>query len=738
MTTIGMKKGGLATLLLSSTMLVQSPVWAQVQAPPQAAEAAVKKHQQKHAPVAVIGGPGAAPAGGAPLKDKHGEKLGATIEGEGDEAKVGTSKRAIAQSKSTIGSEAIQNSGAQNTYDAIKNVPGVTQSDAKGGSVADNVQIRGIHLSSTTGYRLDGGLPIVNNLIMPIEDKERIETLKGASALVFGLASPAGVINYIMKRATDTPSISFGVAANDYGQALGTLDMGGRFGFDHQFGLRVIFSGGGTENGVHNTEGTKGLGAIAFDWRPNDRFTLKVDFEEFGVSAIEQGTLLQNKPVNGRVTLPSVPNYYQLNSGPWAKYKGVGQNVFVSGTYKLDYGFEVVSEVGRSEARKLERNLGQIGNYNVATGMGTETVTLIDNQDYVNTYLKGELRHHFKYSFVTNDLILGINRNERDFNGPANGSFSFAQNIYSPIQGPTPPSPQPGVYSPNNDNDIGYYASEDVGIFNRIHLLGGVREVVFHGYAVSTTTGRLNTSQFNFTAPSFGVVVDVLPGIQLYASYVEALQETGEAPQSAINAFQVLPPAQANQKEVGIRATKIYNASATFAAFDLQQANAIIDSVTNIYGINGTQEIRGLEGTFRYDILPQFINLTFVSGGQLSYSVQHSSDPTINNMESENSPRVSGNAGLIYRPGFIKGLTLNGGALFTGSRELTNQEQGKIPAVTVFNIGANYATTFNGHRMTYNISCSNLLDKSYFSSAVNGALGVGRPRTIFVGSRIEF
>ena len=720
-------QGGLASLLLFGTAIAFAPT---VQAGE--AEAPADK-----SPTALLGD-SAGGTNGAPRNPKTDNPSG-TAAAQADDPKIVTSKKSNVQSKSSINSDAVQNSGASNTYEAVQNVPGVTQSDAKGGAVADNVQIRGIHLNSVTGYRLEGGMPIVNNLIQPLEDKERIETLKGASALAFGLASPAGVINYTLKRATALPILSFGVSANNFGQAIGTFDAGARFGQDKQFGLRTVISGGGVNAGVHNTEGTKGLGALAFDWTPNDRFALKADFEEVGVDTIEQASLLQLAPVNGRVPLPKViPNYYPLRSGPWAKYQGIGQNILIAGVYRLDYGWSVLTEAGRSDTRKFQRSASQIGNYDINTGLGKESVTLTNNQYFYNTYLRGELRNHFEYAFLTNDLTLGINRNERNSNGNLNPTVSVPQNIYTPFNTITPPTPYPAAYAPQNDSDIGYYASSDVGLFNRIHLLGGVRQVEYEGYAVPKNGGTLRSSNFSFTAPSVGAVVTIMPGAEVYASYVESLQETGEAPINAANAFDILPPAQADQKEIGVRVTNLYNATASLAVFRLHQANAVIDPASNIYAINGVQDVRGIEGTLRYKILPRLIDLTLIAGGQIGYAVQHSPNPLLNNMEAENTPRHSGNIGLVYRPDFVRGLTVNTNALYTGSRELTNSQQGKIPAVTIFGIGANYATSLGGHRLTYNVSCQNLLNKSYYSSAVNGALGIGKPRTIFFGGRIDY
>jgi iron complex outermembrane receptor protein len=661
---------------------------------------------------------------------------------EADRPKIAVTSGGV-QNKTVITSDAVRNQGVTNTYDAIARVPGVTQSDAKGGSIADNVQIRGIHLPSNTGYRLDGGLPVENDLIMPIEDKAAVQALKGASALAFGLASPSGVINYPMKRAGDKPNASFGFAANQFGQLLGTLDVGSRFGWDQQFGIRTIISGGEMNNGVAGATGVKGLAAVTADWNLADRLHLKLDFEQFGVNAIEQATLLQAPAVviPGRglqVPLPRmIPNYYNLMSGPWAKYQGVGQNIWIGGTYLLDYGWLFDAEWGQSEVKKYHRNLGQVGNYNVFTGLGSIVVTQINDQFYENQYWKTELKNHYEYSFISSDVTFGANYNGRNFNGPVNGTYKAPQNIFSPFVVPAPPPYITPAFFFQNTYDMDYYVQEDLSFFNRVHLLGGVREINYHG-AFAQQTGGINTTSETTPAPAFGIVATLLPNLEAYASYLRSLQETGQAPQNSANAFQVLPPAQGTQTEVGFRFKDWYNATGTLAAFEINQANAFTSPVTNIYAISGTENIRGIEGTLEYRIWPQDIDLRFVSGGQMGLAKQIASDPAINGKEVQNTPRLSGNVGFAYRPELIHGLALNINAAYTGARQLNNLQQGKLPGYTLMNIGATYETNYDGHPLNFYVSISNLLDIAYYSSAVNGALGVGRPQTINFGGRLSF
>src|SRR5688572_4553605 len=72
--------------------------------------------------------------------------------------------------------------GAASMFDALRNTAGVTRSQITG-SAYDNISIRGILVENRGNYRLNGSLPIVNLIDTPLENKERVEVLKGASSL---------------------------------------------------------------------------------------------------------------------------------------------------------------------------------------------------------------------------------------------------------------------------------------------------------------------------------------------------------------------------------------------------------------------------------------------------------------------------------------------------------------------------------------------------------------------------
>src|SRR5207237_8887566 len=103
--------------------------------------------------------------------------------------------------------------------------------------------------------RLNAALPVAGFITMPNEDKTRLETLKGANALQFGVASPAGIINMITKRAGENDVTSVSGAASSFGQFGGTFDVGRRMGSEGQLGLRLNGSATRLENGVYGLGG---------------------------------------------------------------------------------------------------------------------------------------------------------------------------------------------------------------------------------------------------------------------------------------------------------------------------------------------------------------------------------------------------------------------------------------------------------------------------------------------------
>jgi iron complex outermembrane receptor protein len=638
----------------------------------------------------------------------------------------------LPMTKNVISRSALEQQNPQDSFEALRNVAGVTSANSRG-TISDNINIRGIPLSFSTSYRLNGGLPIANILSIPMENKERIEALKGANALMYGVASPAGIVNVVTKRATDKEVSTVGVNANSFGGYGTNVDLGRKFGEEKQFGLRVNMAQSHLETGVKGGDGEARMAAVAADWKATSRLGFKLDVEKYSRDVVEQSTLFQLKPVNGVIAVPRVPDPTRLLSGPWAVYRPETENILLRADYLVTDDWKLVAEAGKSNTAR-DRFISRISNYNVDTGQGTSNITIVQDQRYVNKYAKAEMLGKFATGPFKHYLTVGVMSNERDANVPSTTTVSVAQNIYNPVPLAAPGPAKPLTYQPQISKDTGVYAY-DTASLGQWHFLAGLR---YTNYDADNTlaSGLHSVTKTKVSSPAFGVIYNLDSKTSLYASYMKGLEETGIAPVGTVNQFQILPPASATQSELGIRTTAIKGVNASVAYFDITRGNTVTDTVSNMYVIDGTTKYQGLEATVSAEINPQ---LTLNSAAQFMHAVQNSVfDKSINGLAPENTPKVSGNLSMAYRPKEWAGVTLTAGANFTGRRAINPQNQGFIPGVTLFNAGIGYVTKVGGHRTALNLNIDNLADKRYWSSAGGGAYGVGMVRSVKMSAKIDF
>jgi iron complex outermembrane recepter protein len=639
----------------------------------------------------------------------------------------------IPMTVNVVSRSAIDQQQPSDSYEALRGAAGISSS--AGASVADNVSIRGIALEGRTSFRLNGALPINNFLAMPLEDKQAEEALKGAAALLFGIASPSGIVNLVTKRAGDTPNASIGISGTTNGEIVGSVDVGRRFGPDNQFGLRVNAAGGHLSSSINDVEGTRRFVSVAADWRPTNRLSFKLDFEDYERSFTEQSTIGLLSPVNGKITIPAVPDPNKLLSGDWATYRAQAQNILLRADYKVTDNWSVLAEAGRAETDRDARDLSTLMNYNPITGQGTLVTKLVRDQDYVNKYARVEANGKFNTgSLLQHHLTFGLMYNDRYQNNPSVQSVSTPQNLFNPVVLPAPVRTTPIVDLPQDSRDTGVYIYDAVTIANRLTVIGGMRRTDYSLTAQQATGPSTHFQTTNYS-PAIGVTFLLRPDTSLYASYMTGLQETGLAPSTAVNAFQTLPPTVAKQKEVGIRSSALFGFNSTIAYFDINRGTAQLNS-QNVFLVDGRSTYRGVEASIGGEVNRAW---SFnVAGQYLHARTSGASNPALSGTQPENTPDFTLSMSVTYHPGILPGSSLTAGMFRTGAQAVNNANQAFIPAYTVYTLGAGYTTRIAGHRTTLALNVNNLANDRHYSAAGNGLLIVGPARSIRFSARTDF
>ncbi len=96
---------------------------------------------------------------------------------------------------------------------------------------------------------------------------------------MFGVASPAGIINFVTKRAGEQDVTTFGLAGNSFGQYGGSVDIGRRYGPQKQLGVRLNASATHYENGVRDLGGDGQFVSLGLALKAPSRLTFQPHFE---------------------------------------------------------------------------------------------------------------------------------------------------------------------------------------------------------------------------------------------------------------------------------------------------------------------------------------------------------------------------------------------------------------------------------------------------------------------------
>jgi iron complex outermembrane receptor protein len=657
-----------------------------------------------------------------------------------DKAELGN-KQSLPMTKAVTSGAELEQASQEGYSEAIQKVAGVTPANSKG-SANDSVTVRGIKLNLFSNYRINGGLPIAGVITVPNENKERIETLKGANALMFGVASPAGIINLVTKRAGDIPVTSLAVAGNSFGQFGGSLDVGRRLGENGGLGVRVNISGVHLENGIRNTGGNGKFFGVGADLRATDRLTIQADYEWYNKHVLEQagisllGAVKDNGTACGaadprtcHVPITNVPNPRNFLGGPWEIYNPYTQNRVVRADYVLTDNWKVFAETGRSDAGR-SRYTVRIGGYDIVTGANGLATVNFTQQEYKNAFGRAEALGRFNTWMLTHDVTLGMSKAIRDAINlfASNGTVSQRQNIYDPIELPFPTltTGKPAAF--NSSTDIGYYGYDTIGVTQKLKLLLGLR----HVKDIEQSGTTVNISHVN--SPAYGALYDVLPSLTLFASYMEGLEAGGTAPATAVNFNEILPPAISKQKEIGIRDSHIRGLSLSGSYFQITRANAVTDPVTRVFANSGDIDYKGVEFTGSWNFLPRW---TLSGAAQWLKAKQVSPDPQFNGFWPENTPEKSGNVQVAWRPVGLPGLTLSGGVSGIARRFVNNQEQGTIPGYALYFAGVGYTTRVRGKRVAMQLNADNLANLRYWNGVQTGTYGIGMDRSLKFNIRVD-
>lgn len=634
-----------------------------------------------------------------------------------------------------VSRQAMDDQGATGLYDALRNVAGVVRQQ-QSGIAYDQLSVRGINLDNRSSYLINGVLPFDNNLPIPMENKERVEVLKGAAALHYGFLDPGGVVNLVTKRATATPVSAFALSTDNNGSALAHVDLGRRLGERQQFGVRVNALGNSVHTPIAGDNGYRHLFSAALDWKASNRLSLKYDFEYIRARITEQAGIVPPPATQGTIRLPAIPDPTRLLSMKGKDTESDAVTHLLGADYAFNEHWTARLTLGQSITRR-DRWLWVFDTYNVDTGAGSVYGADQQGQTYRNRNVRAEINGIFKTGPIGHDVLVGASQNW--LYQPSFDTYMYraAQNLYDPVaitslirapRGPKRTLRDRAFYEQTVRNG-GVFALDRITVGERWQVVGALR---YSRYS----SDQLNSPSYDAsaTSPALSVLYKATPRLSVYGSYIEGLESAGTAPVTADNAGQSLPAAVSRQKEIGVRSRIQGDLLVSAAVFELGRPSASTGR-DNVYALNGKERYRGLELSLQGSLTR---NLSILASGTLlDARVLASANANLVGKRPENVPKRTASVFLNYRVPQLPGLSVSAGAYAIGARPVNNLNQASISGYTTFTAGIGYSARIHGTRATFRAHIDNLTNKRYWSAAGSGQLAVGLPRTATLTATFE-
>ncbi len=643
-------------------------------------------------------------------------------------------------SATIIGEELIEAGGAQRLSDLVKFDSSVSDAYNTTG-YWDYLTVRGFVLDNKYNFRREG-LPISAEGTVPLDNKSRVEILKGTSGIQAGTSAPGGLVNYAVKRPTENDLRNVKLFATSNGSALASLDLGGRFGAAREFGYRLNAAGGHIGSYVNDADGSRKLLALATDWRISRDSVLEAEFE---YSRRSQRSV-PGLSLTGN-TLPAPDPRLNINAQPWAlpvvlegltgtvKFEqalnGQWRWSAQAGTQRLKSDDRIAFPFGCSDAS---------GDYYADRYCPNGDFDLYDfrseNERRTLSAAQLQLKGKATTGSVKHDLGFGVlvSRTRDRFGRQAYNYVGTGNLATLPVFAPAPDLTDENTNRSERSTEFSAY--DAIAWNSRFSTWLGLRHTRLSRDSVRTDGSRATSYDRNITTPWLAATYELSSGQMVYASYGQGV-ESEVAPGRAryTNAGQPLDALKSRQAEVGIKSSQgaVRWTAALFSITRPLFADVGSCDIDNscTRQRDGDQQHRGLELSAGTDTGPWSLD---AGATVLNAQRKGSINPVLNGKRPVNVPDYIVRAQAEYRVASVPGLRLQAHVSHEAQRSVLPDESITLPAWTRVDAALRYETRVQGTRTTWTLGVDNLFDRRYFKESPyqfgHAYLFPGAPRTV--------
>lgn len=554
----------------------------------------------------------------------------------------------LPQSITTIDRQVLENQQVLNLSDVLMNTNGVYIMGTTGG-YQEEVAGRGFSFSSSNTFK--NGVRYFNGMLSEMSNIERVEVLKGSSAILFGNVAAGGILNLVTKK----PKFGFGgevsMRAGSFGLLKPTFDIYGGIGKGEKIAFRL--------NSTYEKANSFREGVSSERIYVNPSLLFKV--------GTKTDILIEGDYMKDRRT----PDFgagiinYQIVGLPRERFLGVAWS-----HYKANQASATTTVTHRFSDNWKLNFVAAYRNYNTDLFANTRpnTGTLITkegtwirniqrsevSENYYLTQL--DLNGNFKTGTISHQLLVGMDNDQ--FKTLTTAYTQLARYDTVNIFGTKQYNVRTDIPNLNKSTlttapviRVGAYVQDLISINKYIKLLAGVRysyQQTQSEVLTYSTNKTVSTTNFDGAfSPRLGVVIQPTKNNSVFASYSNSfVLNTG-----VDTSGKALPPSLIDQYEISVKNEVLKGkASINVTAYRIDNNNLAQISLangntnTNIRELAGSVRSEGIEIDFTarplsnlyfsagysYNETKYVKSNTFVEGSLLRYNPNHTANVSVN------------------------------------------------------------------------------------------------------------
>jgi iron complex outermembrane receptor protein len=583
----------------------------------------------------------------------------------------------LPQSIQIIGNSVIQQQQTLRLSEVIKNVNGVYVGSARGGA-QESFWSRGYDMSANNmfknGFRMTGGsMPEVATL-------EKIEILKGGSALLFGNVTPGGILNMVTKSPSFKKGVEVNLQTGSYSFYKPTFDSYGPLNKKIAYRIISTYENAESFREIVKRERFYINPSLFLKMNIKTELTIQVDYlndywtPDFGTGSIGK-------------QIANVPRSVYLGA-TWSKGNTQQSSASVLIKHKFNSNWKLNFNSSLQNFKRIWEGTERIqpnsnGDWNRPLGKYKLEEQLIGNQlNLQGNFTTGKIKHQ---------LFTGV---DADKSIAESSTFSFNPTIYDTInifnfdysnnEAPKPDALLTNIVT-TTSHRFGIVAQDLITITEKLKVLAGLRwswqesQPITLNLAVNQNATTRGEKQIdNAFSPKIGLVFQPTKNMSLFTSYSNSFQ-----PNSGVTSTnELLKPSIIDQYEIGIKkdfcngrfssnitAYSIVNSNlAQQAEF---KADGSINTDSNVKNLSGETTSKGIE----IDLSSKPIEgLTILAG--YSYNDMRFSKTSgaiggfITGERLTRTPKNTANFSLFYtfQSGKMRGISLGTVSNYIGNR----------------------------------------------------------------------